>query len=163
MGGHGARRRRVRAGGSAARELRGRHRGREIGRGHGLARRSPRRARHALRPPGEAEKRRAALTAAAGPKATGAETPPEELRGGLIGRPEGRPRPERVLKEAGAPPSFRTDHAAEAGLQPVRSPVATPERPLSTSRRVQRTVSGVLRGESKAILVGEWAVQDSNL
>src|SRR5438876_7044146 len=50
-----------------------------------------------------------------------AEKPRQESRRGLIGRPEGRPRPERVLKDAGAPPSFRTDPAAEAGLQPVRS------------------------------------------
>src|SRR5206468_12598749 len=48
----------------------------------------------------------------------------------LIGRPEGRPRRERVLKDAGTPPSFRTDPAAEAGLQPVRSPVATTQPPL---------------------------------
>ena len=46
----------------------------------------------------------------------------------LIGRPEGRPRPGRVLKDAGALPSFRTAPAAEAGLEPVRSPVATPQR-----------------------------------
>src|SRR6266566_4901703 len=59
---------------------------------------------------------------------------PEECRRGLIGRPEGRPRRERVLKDAGASPSFRTDPAAEAGLQPVRSPVATPQRPFSVSR-----------------------------
>src|SRR5439155_4182136 len=49
---------------------------------------------------------------------------PAESRRVLIGRPEGRPRPGRVLKDAGAPSSFRTDSAAEAGLQPVRSPVA---------------------------------------
>src|SRR5438094_103104 len=62
--------------------------------------------------------------------AEGAQKPPEEARRGLGGRPEGRPRPERVLKDAGAPPSFRTDPAAGAGagLQPVRSPVATPQR-----------------------------------
>src|SRR5205809_6673068 len=56
----------------------------------------------------------------------GGERSAEDSRRGLIGRPEGRPRPERVLKDAGAPPSFRTDPAAEAGLQPVRSPVPTP-------------------------------------
>src|SRR5205823_13808900 len=56
---------------------------------------------------------------------------PEEYRRGLIGRPEGRPRPERVLKDAGAPPSFRTDPAAEAGLQPVRSPLPISQRPFS--------------------------------
>src|SRR5205809_4015588 len=55
----------------------------------------------------------------------GGERSAEDSRRGLIGRPEGRPRPERVLKDAGAPPSFRTDPAAEAGLQPVRSPVTT--------------------------------------
>src|SRR6266566_3110108 len=59
----------------------------------------------------------------------GGEGSAEESRRGLIGRPEGRPRPERVLKDAGAPPSFRRDRAAEAGPQPVPSPVATPQRP----------------------------------
>ena len=42
--------------------------------------------------------------------AEGAQKPPEESRPGLVGRPKGRPRPERVLKDADAPPpSFRTD------------------------------------------------------
>src|SRR5207247_2800254 len=48
----------------------------------------------------------------------GGEGSPEESRRGLIGRPEGRPRPERVLKDARAPSSFRTDPAAEAGFSP---------------------------------------------
>src|SRR3989449_6755736 len=43
-----------------------------------------------------------------------AETCPEESRRELIGRPEGRPRPERVLKDPGAPPSFRSEeHTSE--------------------------------------------------
>src|SRR2546422_208812 len=42
---------------------------------------------------------------------------------------------ERSLKDAGALPSFRTDPAAEAGLEPVRSPVATPQRPFSVRAR----------------------------
>src|SRR2546422_7312485 len=49
-----------------------------------------------------------------------------------------RPRRERVLKDAGAPPSFRTDPTAEAGLQPVRSPVATPRSEEHTSELQSR-------------------------
>src|SRR5439155_25529799 len=60
----------------------------------------------------------------------GAEESPEESRRGLIGRPEGRARRERVLKDAAAPPSFKTDPAALGRVQPARSPVATPQRPL---------------------------------
>src|SRR2546426_578596 len=77
-----------------------------------------------------------------------AEKPRQESRRGLIGRPEGRPRPERVLKDAGAPPSFRTNPAAEAGLQPVRSPVATPQRPFSAA--TSPLVSGTRRADRGA-------------
>src|SRR5439155_13610948 len=45
----------------------------------------------------------------------GGERSAEESRRGLIGPPEGRPRPKRVLKDAGAPPSFRRDRAAPWG------------------------------------------------
>ena len=70
---------------------------------------------------------------------TGSEDPPEESRRGLIGRPEGRPRRKGVLKDAGAPLFFRTDSAVEAGLQPARSPIATPQPPLSASRETARS------------------------
>ena len=43
----------------------------------------------------------------------------------MIGRPKGRPRRGCVLKDACARASFRTWPAAEAGLQPVQSPVAS--------------------------------------
>src|SRR5438034_870383 len=66
-----------------------------------------------------------------------AEEPPLPL----IGRAEGRPRPERVLKDAGALPSFRTAPAAEAGLQPVRSAAATTARFLFVPRSTWKTAS----------------------
>src|SRR5437667_229314 len=62
----------------------------------------------------------------------------------LIGRPEGRPRPERVLKDAGALPSFRTDPAAEAGLQPVRSAAATTARFRVVPRPSPRSPSSLV-------------------
>src|SRR2546430_12908135 len=43
----------------------------------------------------------------------------------LIGRPEGRPRRGCVLEGRVCTSVLQDDRAAEAGLQPVRSPVAT--------------------------------------
>src|SRR5207249_10316597 len=52
----------------------------------------------------------------------GAERPREDSRRGLSGRPEGRPRLKRVLKDAGAPPSFRTDLQPRPGFSPCDHP-----------------------------------------
>ena len=40
----------------------------------------------------------------------------------MSGRPEGRPRLKRVLKDAGAPPSFRTDLQPRPGFSPCDHP-----------------------------------------
>jgi len=60
----------------------------------------------------------------------------------LIGRPEGRPRPERVLKDAGAPPpSFRTDPQPRPGFSPCDHPLQHSNEPFGIVLAAERLLA----------------------